>query len=293
LEAVKKFGEEFDTDPTLDGIDISLPGAWGEGYKLAEYPENTLERIVDVYTSTFKHTQLIGQASRPELIRYGERTTLIGWRGDGLGEPEHTFEKYPDKVKKIDDVWKKAPVSFESYWWLCEWQRQGWDIDRIIESTLSWHLSSFNTKSMPIPMEWKETIDNWVAKMGYHYTVRQMTAPVAVTSGDEFKISLQLANVGVAPIYKPLGVYIRLRSGSDVKLARWSGDLRELLPGEYELEVPFGKDDELAPGDYSVEIAIHDGKSEWEKEDSLPFVYLATDAPRNGAYYTLGKITVK
>ena len=33
LEMVRKFGERFDSDPTLDGMDISLPGAWGEGYK--------------------------------------------------------------------------------------------------------------------------------------------------------------------------------------------------------------------------------------------------------------------
>ena len=26
------------------------------------------------------------------------------------------------------DIWKKAPISFEAYWWLGEWKRQGWDI---------------------------------------------------------------------------------------------------------------------------------------------------------------------
>ena len=144
LEAIKKIGERFDDDETFDSIDISLPGAWGEGHNLELYPPDTLERIVDVYTSSFKHTQLLAQAARPELIHYGSNVTPIGWRGDGLGEPKHTFEMYPERISYISEVWKSAPVSFESYWWLGEWVRKGWDIDKIIEATLNWHISSFN-----------------------------------------------------------------------------------------------------------------------------------------------------
>ena len=57
--------------------------------------------------------------------------------------------------------WMIAPVSFESYWWISEWYRQGWDIDGIIEKTLSWHVSTFNTKSFPIQYELKEKIEYW------------------------------------------------------------------------------------------------------------------------------------
>lgn len=292
LEAIRKFGERFDTDPTLDGIDISLPGAWGEGYQLDQYPDNTLERIVDVYTDVFKNTQLIGQASRPNLIRYGEKTTTIGWRGDGLGEPEHTFEKYPEKVEKISDVWMKAPVSFESYWWLCEWKRQGWDIDRIIESTLSWHLSSFNPKSMPIPMEWKDKIDTWVAKMGYHFTVRSAEFEPLIKSGAPFLAKIGIENVGVAPIYKNLPFVIRLRCGDNIVFAKADADIRTWLPGEHNVAVEIKDTSALSSGKYSLEIAILKDESLAKCADAEPFVYLATDAQRCGAFYKLGDVEI-
>ena len=292
LEAVRKFGERFDSDPTLDGIDISLPGAWGEGYQLAEYPEHTLERIVDVYTEVFKHTQLIGQASRPELIRYAERVATVGWRGDGLGEPEHTFEKYPEKVEKIADVWTKAPVSFESFWWLCEWQRQGWDIDRIIESTLSWHLSSFNPKSMPIPMEWKDKIDLWVAKMGYHYTVDEVELADKIKAGQSLTASIRMSNVGVAPIYKDVALVVRLTRENDSYYGTSDADLRSWLPGQHSTAVTIALPEGITPGSYSLELGIFASAEDAYKPSSLPFIYLATDAQRRGAFYTIGSVEI-
>ena len=126
---IKALGEKFDDDPTFDAIDISLPGAWGEGYKLDLYTGDELKNLIDTYTGAFKKTQLMGQLSKPELIFYASKENPVGWRGDGLGDPRHTKEIYPPKIEILKDVWKVAPVSFESFWWLCEWKRQGWEID--------------------------------------------------------------------------------------------------------------------------------------------------------------------
>ena len=172
LNAVRKFGERYDSDPTLDAVDISLPGAWGEGYRLERYPDSIFEQIMDTYLDVFRETQLITQVSRPNLVEYArKRGVNVGWRGDGMGEPNHLENIYPEKVMAIADNWKSAPVSFEAYWWLGEWQRQGWDIDCIIRTTLDWHLSSFNAKSIVCPTEWKEKIEAWIRKMGYHFVI--------------------------------------------------------------------------------------------------------------------------
>ena len=291
LEAVKRFGERYDKDETLIGVDISLPGSWGEGYQLELYPDNTLERIVDVYTSVFKKTQLIGQAARPNLIRYGERTCPIGWRGDGLGEPEHTFEKYPGKVLAIKDVWKRAPVSFESYWWLCEWQRRGWDIDKIIECTLNWHLTSFNPKSMPIPYEWKDKIDAWVAKMGYHYTLCSAEFPEEVNRGEIAKIKIELENCGVAPIYHPAAVEVKIANQLGEVSSVIINDLRGFLPGKMESEGQIKLPEDLPEGKFDLLLGVI--KSKDSKPEGEPYIYLATNAKRVGAYYKLGEITVK
>ncbi|MBE6931686.1 MAG: DUF4832 domain-containing protein, partial [Ruminococcaceae bacterium] len=209
-ELVKKIAERYDGNPVFDCIDISLPGSWGEGHNLHLYSPEDLQKMVDAYVKNFKHTQLIGQCSRPELLQYASSFAPVGWRGDGLGEPHHTFEMYPERIAKIPELWKQGPVSFESYWWLGEWQRKGWDVDRIIAQTLEWHLSSFNAKSLPVPNEWKDKVDAWVAKMGYHFVIDYAKLPEKAAAGDTMELGLGIDNRGVAPLYRKLPLQVRL-----------------------------------------------------------------------------------
>ena len=287
LEAVRRLGERFDSCPYFDAIDISLPGAWGEGHRLEEYPDNVLETIVDTYTSVFKNTQLMTQLSRPNLIRYAKDTAglSVGWRGDGLGDPLHIYEFYPPRVEDINDNWKTAPVSFESFWWLGEWKRQGWDIDYIIEKTLEWHISSLNAKSMPIPYEWKDKIDSWVNKMGYHYTIDYVTYPEKETAGGTLNIELCIENTGVAPIYKDLPLNIRLKSDESEYVFKTNADIRTWLPGKNTEKIEIKLPEGLSPNVYALEAGII--------SDIFPVIYFATDAERDGAYYKLGTIEIK
>ena len=285
LEAVKKLGERFDSEPVFDAIDISLPGAWGEGHRLDLYPDNTLERIVDVYTSVFKNTQLLAQAGRPDLIEYASRTAPTGWRGDGLGEPKHTFELYPSMIAKISEVWKSAPVSFESYWWLGEWVRRGWDVDRIIEATLDWHITSFNAKSIAFPYELKEKVEYWISRMGYHFAIDSAVFPASAAPSENIELLLNINNVGVAPIYKKIPLRVRLFSKNESYVLNTDIDVREWFPGISENRIELIIPSDVKPGDYSIEIGINN--------DLIPMIYFATDAKRNGAYYTLGEIEIK
>jgi len=284
LEMVKKFGERFDSDPTLDAMDISLPGSWGEGHKLELYPEGTFERIIDAYLAAFKETQLITQVARPNLVEYArERGVTVGWRGDGMGNPSHLERIYPPRVEAMGDNWKVAPVSFEAYWWLCEWKRQGWDVDLIIKTTLDWHLSSFNAKSIPCPYEWKDKIDAWVNKMGYHFAIDRFECPKTASSGDTLELKLAIDNVGVAPMYKKLPLSVKLKNGETEYTFESGIDVTKWLPGKseeaFEITLP-----EVRPGEYDIEIAI--------LSPHAPIIYFATDAARDGAYFKVGKITV-
>lgn len=286
LEAVRHLGARFDSEPTFDAIDISLPGAWGEGHKLEEYPENVLETIVDTYTSVFKNTRLMTQISRPNLIRYAKESagTVLGWRGDGLGDPEHIVDFYPPRIKEISENWKFAPVSFESYWWICEWKRQGWDIDNIINKTLEWHISSLNAKSMPVPYEWQDKIDAWVNKMGYHISPDYLKYPRSARSGGCLTLELGIKNVGVAPIYKPFSLKIKLKSDEDEYIFDVQADVRKWLPGEHKESIHIELPADIKPGKYSIEAGII--------SDIFPVIYLATDAERDGGYYKLADIEI-
>ena len=147
---------------------------------------------------------------RDELIKYANKYTNVGWRGDGLGNPRHTEEIYPPRIAKVSEIWKKAPVSFEAYWWLGEWKRHGWNIDEIIERTLEWHISSFNGKSLPIPYEWKDKVDYWISKMGYHFAIDYFKFSETAEVSDTVEFELGIENLGVAPIYKNIPLKIRL-----------------------------------------------------------------------------------
>ena len=285
-DAVRAFGERYDSEPTLDMIDISLPGAWGEGHNLHLYPDNTLEKIVDTYTSVFKETRLCAQCSRADLIAYANKKTAlpVGARGDGFGNPKHMNDIYPPMMDKISEIWKTAPISFEAYWWLGEWDRKGWDLDAIIERSLEWHVSSFNAKSMPIPEHMREKVDAWIDKMGYHYSISSARYPIATKKGDEITLEICIDNVGVAPIYKKLPLLVRLVGNGGAHVATSAVDVTKWLPGKNTEIITFKIPRNIPEGEYGLEIGI--------KCDDGEMLYFATDAERNDGFYTLGKTEI-
>lgn len=282
--AVRAFGERFDGDSALAFVDISLPGAWGEGSHAYLFTKQQLEAFVDIYTDTFKNTRLIGQVSAPSLMSYSNEKTPIGWRADCIGNPTSTYEYLPPKAELMGEAWKTGHVSFESYWWLGEWQRKGWDLDKIIETLLSWHVSTFNAKSLPIPWEWKDKIDSWVAKMGYHFVINEFEAEDSVKCGEKLSIRLAVENVGVAPIYHQLPLYIRLKNEKFEKAFKTSVDIRKWIEGKYEENIVLSIPEKMPNGVYELQIGIG-GQGDVS-------VVFASNARQDGDYSVLGEIII-
>ena len=283
VEAIKALGERFDKDPILETVDISLPGAWGEGHNLHLYSNKDLEKLFDAYTDTFKNTRLIGQIARPELIMRASEKCSVGARGDGFGSPQHIYEEYPPLFEQIEDLWKTAPISFEAYWWLGEWKRQGWDIDEIIQLTLKWHASSFNGKSLPIPFEWREKVDAWVAQMGYHLQIDYFKYPDEASVGDEIEIKLGIENRGVAPMYDKVPLYLRLNGDKSYEF-KTDIDVTKWLPGKHSERFAINLQNSVEKGEYDLEIGIYGG--------NYKLVYFATNAKRVDKFYKLGRIKI-
>lgn len=283
--AVRAFGERFDIDPTLAFMDISLPGAWGEGSHVDLFTEEQLTNFVDIYTDVFKNTLLIGQTCIPWLVKHSNKKTSMGWRADCIGRPNLTYEMLPPKAAKMEDIWTKGHVSFEAYWWLGEWQRQGWDLDKIIQTLLSWHVSTFNAKSLPIPFEWKDKIDDWVAKMGYHFVIDEIQTDKKITQGETFSIKLIVDNVGVAPIYVRLPLYIRLKNAKLEKTFETDVDIRNWIAGKYEESIQISIPNNLPKGEYQVQIGIGGQGS--------PSVVFATNAEQDNDYSVLTTVVVQ
>ncbi len=283
-EAIRRIGERFDSDPTLDAIDICLPGAWGEGYMLELYSDEDLQRLYDCFTESFKETRLIGQVGRPELLHYVRERCKVGWRGDGLGEPNHSFVSYPAKIEKIKDLWQESPVSFESYWWLGEWKRQGWDIDEIISLTLKWHISSLNPKSFPIPYEWKEKVEYWLDHMGYHFVIDYVKYPEKAEAGDTLELKIGIDNVGVAPMYHPSDLLIRLKNEKGEYSFKTDVDITKWMPGKTLERLYFELPKDILSGEYKLQMKI--------ENKTAGSICFCTDAESCDDWYTVSNVLI-
>ena len=283
-QAIEKLGERFDKNETLDCVDVSLGGAWGEGHQ--SFSEECEKALMDIYVRVFPNTKLLGQCGNPNMLNYIYEKRPIGWRSDGTGNPKHTHIWFPSYFCKVKNQhWKTAPISFESYWWISEWYRQGWDIDEIIEFTLSHHISTFNTKSFPIQYEWKEKIEYWLMKMGYRFYLKEVEYPESVKRGELFEILLKIENKGVAPIYNKLPLKVRLYNEKDCFEIVTDIDITKWLPGihaeKIRMEVPKG----FFNGVYNLAVTIGGG--------DYPIVQLASDIEFDGVWHKLGDIKVR
>lgn len=283
--AIRIFGEHYDRNPTLGFVDVSLPGSWGEGSSCELFTEDQLKKFVDIYTDTFKHTLLIGQVIEPWIVNYMNEKGNVGWRADGVGEENHNLRYIPEREQQMSEVWKHAHVSFESYWWLGEWKRKGWDIDDIIERTLKWHVSAFNAKSLPIPMEWKEKIEAWIDKMGYHYVIKSAEIPDRVKAGKKMSIKFTVDNIGVAPIYYNVPLVFKLKNAQVEETFITDVDIRNWIGGEYCEDISFSLPENIMEGEYSLQVGIGG--------EGHPPICFATDAPQDGFFSILGTVTLE
>lgn len=282
-KAIEKLGARFDSDPVMDIVDVSLGGCWGEG---SGFPDEDLKKLMDIYVRVFPNTKLLGQLGNVNMLRYIGAERPIGWRADGTGSPKHMNELFPPRVAALDpDHWKIAPVSFESYWWISEWYRQGWDIDDIIEKTLSWHLSTFNTKSFPIQPVLQDKIEYWLTKMGYRFYLSQIDCPEAVPAGAELPVDFIVNNTGVAPIYNKLPFRFILKNDTtsyefvtDIAICKW-------LPGENREQVALPIPNDLPAGSYQLCCKIGGGDD--------PVVKLATVTENDGEAFYLTDVRIQ
>lgn len=284
--AVEAFGNRYDGRDSFYAMDISLTGAWGEGYGFVNYRLDDLKMLVDTYTRVFKNTHLLGQVCSPELVNYANESRPVGFRGDGLGNGYHIEQYFPKNIYKMRDVWKKAPVSFETFWYITEWKNRGWDIDEIISLSLKWHVSSVNAKSSSIPIEWKDKIDAWINKMGYRFSIRLFEHPQKACAGDTLSTTILIENNGVAPIYSHLPLTFRLRGADAQYTVSTDIDVRDWMPGDTVENPEIKLAENMQAGEYAIEVRLGG--------ERYPIVKFATDtAVSSDGYYYLSTVTVE
>jgi len=133
-------------------------------------------------------------------------------------------------------------------------------------------------------MEWKDKIDAWVNKMGYHFAIDSFEFPENAVMGENVTMKLMIDNVGVAPIYKSLMLMVKLKGECGEVEFKTDIDIRKWLPGKSAEEISIAIPSDISSGEYDIEIGILSPHAD--------VVYFATDAERDGGFYKVGRMKI-
>jgi len=300
---IANLGKRYDGHPSLEAVDVSFIGAWGEGGGSELLSQRTMEGLVNAYTDHFKKTPLIALLMDEKTNKYASARGNVGWRVDCIGDLgfwakdqngwTHMYDFYPQSIIQYGprEAWKKSPISLEICGTFLGWRDQQHygmqEVKYIFDQCLKWHISSFNAKSSPVPAEWEPLVKDWLNKMGYRFVLRRFSYPQTIKASEKLTFESWWENQGVAPCYKQFALAIRLRNETESIPFFTKADIRDWLPGDniYDdaLLIPKG----LKAGQYDLQVAIVDPLN------NKPKIQLAIEGKEKDGWYTLGKIKIE
>jgi hypothetical protein len=266
---VSEFGSRFDRDPTLDCVDMSFLGAWGEGDGACS--NEAVDRMTSIYAAAHPVTPrvaMIGAYKMTAGIRTGS-----GWRCDSCDDLglwadrngprsqwwNHLYDAYPQALVECgaQTAWQTAPVVFETGEVLLTDYRLGFDIDFVIRQNLKYHGSVFSPKSTRLPEPWLEKLRRFANDLGYRFVLRQITfAAVVDCAARRFEYTCWIENVGVAPIYYSYLFALKFTQGNRSFVHKSPADVTKWLPGDAFLRETIELPPSFGPGMVVLHAAL-------------------------------------
>lgn len=294
---IRAFAARYDGHPDLESIDMAYAGFWGESGGNATAA--TANALADIYTASFRKTQLLGMLGTPAVEHAVKRKFNVGWRADCFGDlkrpqvkevPEdrcndHTHDGYMREIYRqgVKDAWKTAPVTMETCGNVATWAMTQYDLDQIIEFGYTYHMSVFMPKSNFFPSSSMDRLIAFDRKIGYRYTVRHMLFPIEVARGKKMHVECYIENVGIAPIYRPYRAALRLTQGKKTKILAFPVDIRTWMPGATFFENNFTLPPEFERGEVKIALGIID-------DSDRPCVWFAINNPIDDGWHRLTSI---
>jgi len=270
LDFIKRLGERYDGHPDIAHVDIGSIGWWGEWHLIGSQKNKlpTIEnrtKVIDAYLAAFKKTPLLMQISGGDCLRYATQHGA-GWRADCLGNMGgvtkngcHMRDYYPVSIKEggIQDVWKTAPVAWETCWDMRKWVNEGWSLRYIFNYALALHASYINNKSAPLPYgdNVRPELERFLRRLGYRFVLKELKHPSGAKPGAKLDLLMKWQNVGSAPCYKPYRLAYRLSNDQGyAKVFVSNNTVNRWLPGSVELftEEFFKQPKDLPPGEVAA-----------------------------------------
>lgn len=295
---IGEFARRYDGHPVISSVDMAIVGAWGEGGGTEFMDHAAMETIIRAYVDGFRHTPLQALLHDPRSLKcIRDCRAKVGFRVDCLGDMggfhgerwSHMLDFYPENIENFEmgDAWRDAPVVFEACWHMNDWYLQGWDIDYIIDESLKWHISSYNSKGTTVPEAWRGSVARWIRRMGYRFEIHQMCWESNALAGELWNVELLALNTGVAPCYHNYVPVIRLCGCNRTADIPLDEDIRTWMPDEehfvaQSLQLP----DDLESGDYEVSIGFPTGLPR------RPALMLAIENVQVNGFYRMGHVHV-
>jgi hypothetical protein len=274
----REFARRYDGNPLLETVDVAFLGPWGEGD--GECSQAQIDRFAELYQRAFAHTPtlvLIGGGPGGDQLHAGV-SRGSGWRADCFGDLRrtmahpaplhfrwnHMFNCYPKRLHEAgaQEVWRRAPVHFETCDVPLTWHRQGFDLDFILEQGLKYHTTYFMPKSVVLPEPWLDNLSAFCEKIGYRFIFRQATLGRRVRPDEKIVFRAWIENVGVAPIYRRYNFGLRLKQGDREKVVILDDvDIRSWLPGDVWLDHMLPLPEGTQPGWVEVSAGLLDPAS--------------------------------
>ncbi len=291
---IQAFAQRYNGHPVIESVDMAIVGAWGEGGGTEFMQEKDIAAIVQAYTHGFTKTPLQALLHDPKSLACIHNTKAsVGFRVDCLGdmggfygnEWSHMLDFYPQNIVNfgMKDAWKQAPVVFEACWHMNDWYLQGWDIDYIVEESLKWHISSYNSKGTPVPEAWRPSVEHWLRHMGYRFEIHQCSFSSSVLAGSGFYFEFLVANSGVAPCYHQYPPVLLLTNKTQEYSFTLEADIRSWLPGQDHLvSATLPLSGTIPAGEYSVSLGFP------VPEYSGKTLQLAIEGRQQNGFYPMG-----
>jgi len=148
----------------------------------------------------------------------------------------HMRDSYPASIKErgIPDVWKTAPIAWETCWDMRKWVNEGWSPRYIFNYALALHGSYINNKSAPLPSgdNVRPELERFLRRLGYRLVLKELKHPSGAKPGAKLDLLMKWQNLGSAPCYKPYRFAYRLSNEqgysrvfiSNITVNRWQPD---------------------------------------------------------------------
>lgn len=298
---IAALAERYDGHPDVDCVDIGTVGRWGEwhtGGTGMEMPDDsTRKRLVDIYLDNFRRTPLIMLIGGGFGLKYALEHGA-GWRADCLGDMggfndnwNHMENMYPQALAEsgAGEVWKRAPVVFETCWTMQYWYDKGWDLDHILSSALDWHVSILNNGTESIPEAWWPQVREFEKRMGYRFRLVRLKHPATARAGGAMLYEMEWENEGVAPCYlnHPLTFQLRNTETEATWEVRTGLNITAWLPGLSPVQSSLILPEDIPDGEYELGVAMLDPYS------GKPGIRFANEGLDEDGWYRFSLIRIR